>query len=477
MKLRPFRSDLCGLLEVDHAKLANAKRQGAILGTGQARGPGGATRHHPARQIRGGRAVARTVRPAFRQRAVAGGIHARLTAGGAPGDRVRTRPCPRQPAARDHVLSYLVDTNVLSELRNRRADAKVVAWMQARPRQTLYLSVLSLGEIRKGIEGVADPAFRQTLTDWLEVKLPKYFLGRVLGIDAEGADRWGRVQASDGRTLPVIDALLAATALQHDLTLVTRNVKDFERLGVQLVNPWEGRASINHATLFFDGGRHARNPAGDDAIDIQALLDLPPGHQHCDGHVRAALELLDALGLAVAALEARQRPVVFLDVLGHQHDVPLGVLDEVGVAAAHQIGDLRHEAFAAHAPVQRNQHPATDRAATLVDARPRDARADVERGQPVLVFVQHLGGEAFDEGLLDHRHLARDVAAHVLLEISRIAGDDVRDRLLDLVAELAAPAAQLRLRGLAIDADSDAHSLGACRGSDRGDANRRARRW
>src|SRR6218665_2259290 len=83
IKLRLVRSDLCGLLEVGHAKLANAKRQGAILGTGQARGPGGATRHHPARQIRGGRAVARTVRPAFRQRAVAGGIHARLTAGGA----------------------------------------------------------------------------------------------------------------------------------------------------------------------------------------------------------------------------------------------------------------------------------------------------------------------------------------------------------------------------------------------------------
>jgi len=136
-------------------------------------------------------------------------------------------------------LSYLVDTNVLSELRNRKADAKVVAWMQARPRQSLYLSVLSLGEIRKGIEGIADPAFRQTLTDWLNVELPNYFLGRVLGIDAAISDRWGRVQARAGRSLPVIDGLLAATALQHDLTLVTRNVKDFEGLGVQTVNPWE----------------------------------------------------------------------------------------------------------------------------------------------------------------------------------------------------------------------------------------------
>ncbi|QDQ26630.1 type II toxin-antitoxin system VapC family toxin [Chitinimonas arctica] len=136
-------------------------------------------------------------------------------------------------------MSYLVDTNVLSELRNRKADANVLAWMQARPRQSLYLSVLSLGEIRKGIEGVADPAFRQTLMDWLEVDLPNYFVGRLLNIDQQVADRWGRVQAKAGRTLPVIDGLLAATALHYDLTLVTRNTKDFVGLGVTLVNPWE----------------------------------------------------------------------------------------------------------------------------------------------------------------------------------------------------------------------------------------------
>lgn len=135
-------------------------------------------------------------------------------------------------------MSYLIDTNVLSELRRSAADAQVVAWMQARPRQSLYLSVLSLGAIRKGIESVADPAFRQTLTDWLEVDVPNYFVGRLLPVDAPVADRWGRVQAATGRCLPVIDALLAATALHHGLTLVTRNVKDFEGLGVELVNPW-----------------------------------------------------------------------------------------------------------------------------------------------------------------------------------------------------------------------------------------------
>lgn len=136
-------------------------------------------------------------------------------------------------------MSYLIDTNVLSELRRKQADARVVAWVQARPRQSLYLSVLSLGEIRKGIEGSAAAAFRQTLTDWLEVALPNYFAGRLLGIDAQVADRWGRVQASAGRTLPAIDGLLAATALQYDLTLVTRNTRDFTGLNLQLINPWE----------------------------------------------------------------------------------------------------------------------------------------------------------------------------------------------------------------------------------------------
>jgi toxin FitB len=136
-------------------------------------------------------------------------------------------------------LSYLIDTNVLSELRRREPNAQVVAWMQARPRQSLYLSVLSLGEIRKGIEGVADPAFRQTLTDWLEVELRHYFVGRLLDIDETVADRWGRVQAASGRSLPVIDGLLAASALQHDLSLVTRNTRDFEGLGVRLINPWQ----------------------------------------------------------------------------------------------------------------------------------------------------------------------------------------------------------------------------------------------
>ena len=135
-------------------------------------------------------------------------------------------------------MSYLIDTNVLSELRRKTPDAGVVAWFTQRPPSTLYLSVLSLGEIRKGIEGVGDEARRQVLLDWLEADLPTFFTGRILAVDAAVADRWGRLLAGAGRPLPAIDSLLAATALEHDLVLVTRNAKDFTGVPVPLFNPW-----------------------------------------------------------------------------------------------------------------------------------------------------------------------------------------------------------------------------------------------
>lgn len=135
-------------------------------------------------------------------------------------------------------MSYLIDTNVLSELRRKSPDPGVVAWFSQRPSATLYLSVLSLGEIRKGIEAVGDLVRRQALLDWLETDLPTFFTGRILVVDGAVADRWGRLVAAAGRPLPAIDSLLAATALAHDLILVTRNVKDFNGLPVQLFNPW-----------------------------------------------------------------------------------------------------------------------------------------------------------------------------------------------------------------------------------------------
>jgi predicted nucleic acid-binding protein len=144
-------------------------------------------------------------------------------------------------------MSYLIDTNVLSELRRKQPDAHVVRWFSGRPAQSLFLSVLTLGEIRKGIERLdgasTDAARRQNLNDWLELELPTFFLGRVLSVDVAIADQWGHLQALAARPLPAIDSLLAATALQHHLSLVTRNVKDFAGLGIEVINPWEFDAS------------------------------------------------------------------------------------------------------------------------------------------------------------------------------------------------------------------------------------------
>jgi predicted nucleic acid-binding protein len=135
-------------------------------------------------------------------------------------------------------LSYLLDTNVLSELRRKTPNPGVVEWFAQRPASTLYLSVLTLGELRKGVEGIADASRRTALLDWLEAELPRFFTGRILPVDAQVADRWGRLVAAANRPVPAIDSLLAATAAHHGLSLVTRNVRDFANLGLEIINPW-----------------------------------------------------------------------------------------------------------------------------------------------------------------------------------------------------------------------------------------------
>jgi predicted nucleic acid-binding protein len=135
-------------------------------------------------------------------------------------------------------VSWLLDTNVLSELRRKQPAPEVVAWVEARPATTLYLSVLTLGEIRRGVVAMPDSARKQALADWLETELPAFFAGRMLDVDAGVAARWGALLARAGRPLPAIDSLLAATALHHNLTLVTRNVTDFADTGVAVFNPW-----------------------------------------------------------------------------------------------------------------------------------------------------------------------------------------------------------------------------------------------
>ncbi|MCC7310227.1 MAG: type II toxin-antitoxin system VapC family toxin [Sulfuritalea sp.] len=135
-------------------------------------------------------------------------------------------------------MSYLIDTNIISELRRKEANPGVVDWFAVRPANTLYLSVLSLGEIRKGIEALPNSKRKLALRDWLEVDLPAFFTGRILPIDEAVVDRWGRLLARIKRTAPAIDSLIAATALQHGLTLVTRNESDFKFPEVDVINPW-----------------------------------------------------------------------------------------------------------------------------------------------------------------------------------------------------------------------------------------------
>jgi len=134
---------------------------------------------------------------------------------------------------------WLVDTNVISELRRRDPDANVRAWFAQRPATELYLSVLTLGEIRKGVEALADSGRRTELRQWLERELPVFFAERVLSIDAGVAHQWGQLLAEAGRSLPAMDSLLAATALHHNLVLVTRNLKDVAGVPVKVLNPWD----------------------------------------------------------------------------------------------------------------------------------------------------------------------------------------------------------------------------------------------
>jgi len=135
-------------------------------------------------------------------------------------------------------MSYLLDTNIVSETVRRTPNKAVIAWLDGLPGEALFVSVLTLGEIRKGIETLADRRRREKLRLWLEHELPGWFEGRVLPVDLAVADRWGRLLAEVGRPVPTIDSLLAATALHHELRLVTRNAGDFNYPGLQVINPF-----------------------------------------------------------------------------------------------------------------------------------------------------------------------------------------------------------------------------------------------
>lgn len=135
-------------------------------------------------------------------------------------------------------MSYLVDTNVLSELARPNPAPGVLTWFAGIPESALYLSVLTLGELRKGVERLDSSARRERLITWLEHDVIVRFGERLLPLNLEVAERWGRLLAHCERTLPAIDGLLAATALHHNLSVVTRNVADFTLPGLTVINPW-----------------------------------------------------------------------------------------------------------------------------------------------------------------------------------------------------------------------------------------------
>jgi predicted nucleic acid-binding protein len=135
-------------------------------------------------------------------------------------------------------LSFLVDTNVLSELRKgTRADSGVQDWIESVDESEIFLSVLVVGELRHGIERIRrrDPRSAARLHRWLE-QLSELHAERILGVDLEIANLWGWLNVPD--PLPVVDALLAATAIIHDLTLVTRNTRDVAKTGARVLNPF-----------------------------------------------------------------------------------------------------------------------------------------------------------------------------------------------------------------------------------------------
>jgi predicted nucleic acid-binding protein len=135
-------------------------------------------------------------------------------------------------------VRYLVDTNVLSEVRKgSRCDESVASWWSSVSQDDIFISILTIGEIRKGIERARrrDAHFAISLEKWLLLVIRNY-RDRILTIDIDVAEEWGRLNVPD--PLPVIDGLLAATAKVHGLILVTRNVSDIARTGVDSLNPW-----------------------------------------------------------------------------------------------------------------------------------------------------------------------------------------------------------------------------------------------
>lgn len=139
-------------------------------------------------------------------------------------------------------MKYLLDTCVLSELIKKKPDQRVVEWISGIEESKLFVSVLTIGEIHKGIEKLPRSGRREMLLRWVDEDLPERFRGRIIPFDLRSAAVWGKMQATAemaGKTMPIIDGMIAATAATHNLAVATRNISDMEAGNAVLINPWD----------------------------------------------------------------------------------------------------------------------------------------------------------------------------------------------------------------------------------------------
>jgi predicted nucleic acid-binding protein len=139
-------------------------------------------------------------------------------------------------------VNCLIDTCVISELAKKKPEQRVAAWISGIEESKLFLSVLTIGELLKGIEKLPDGGRRQTLLRWVNEDLQERFSGRIAVFDLQAAAVWAKIQAeaeAAGRVMPVMDSMIAATAIANNLAIATRNISDMEASGAVLINPWD----------------------------------------------------------------------------------------------------------------------------------------------------------------------------------------------------------------------------------------------
>ncbi|MDD2781504.1 type II toxin-antitoxin system VapC family toxin [Sulfuricurvum sp.] len=139
-------------------------------------------------------------------------------------------------------MNYLLDTNVISELISKIPNAGVIEFLNVAEEKSLFLSVITLGEIKAGIEKLSDGSKKEKLSNWLEIDLLNRFNDRIIDVDLGVMMRWGEIVSRSqalGRVLPIMDSLIAAQCAIHDLVLITRNQKDFENLSLTIINPFK----------------------------------------------------------------------------------------------------------------------------------------------------------------------------------------------------------------------------------------------